>query len=251
MLLLKTLVVGVLFKAVIQLPKVAQGKDIDMGRNNITILTEGMLFKDVTNLTSLDLNNHKISTISSKAFSVDMSQLKDIPIFWLKKSVTKVMVNDFNKNGIWDVDDCRITAEKIISIGNIKGAQAKEVYKFYSENAPMYFHTATNLTEWLIADLNFRDDPNTRQLIHDYLETWFRVLDLDGDGVIDQHEFKVFWDAYGLDPNYMKHQFDYIDKDKDGLISCQELVKVYFDYFYNTEENANIFWGPLKDIIMI
>ncbi|CAH1787976.1 unnamed protein product [Owenia fusiformis] len=187
----------------------------------------------------------------SSVYTVDMNQLKEVPIFWLKKTVAKVMMNDFNKNGVWDVEDCRIAAEKIIKIGNLKGVKIDEVYTFYCENIPPYFHTANNLTEWLIEDFNFRNGPNVRSLFQTFMSTWFNVLDLDGDGVINQHEFKVFWDIYDLDPNYMKYQFDYIDEDKDGIISCQEFVDAGFDYFYNTEENGNKFWGPIQDFHMI
>ncbi|CAH1775631.1 unnamed protein product [Owenia fusiformis] len=183
--------------------------------------------------------------------SIDMGKLKDIPIFWLKKTVTKVMVNDFNKNGVWDAEDCKTAAEKIIKIGNLTGAKAEEVLTFYCENMPSYFQTATNITQWIIDDNNYRNDPNSPPTVDEWGEKWFGVLDLDGDGIIDMAEYKVFWDAYGLDPDYLKPQFDFIDTDGNGKISCQEFVKASSDYFYDTDENANMFWGPIKDFKMI
>ncbi|CAH1777541.1 unnamed protein product [Owenia fusiformis] len=184
---------------------------------------------------------------SKSVYAVDMSQLKDIPIFWLKKSVTKVMATDFNKNGVWDTDDCRIAAEKLIKAGNLKGAKAEEVHMFNLQ-LPHYFRTANNITEWLRGEFNFSQDPNSRPYVYEYIAKWFRVLDLNGDGVIDLNEYKVFWDAYDLDPNYMKRQFDYIDEDEDGKITYQEYVEAALNYFCNTKENANIFWGPIQYI---
>ncbi|CAH1798884.1 unnamed protein product, partial [Owenia fusiformis] len=164
--------------------------------------------------------------------------------------VTKVMATDFNKNGVWDTEDSKIAAEKIIKAGNLKGAKAEEVRMFYLQ-VPYYFDTSNNITEWLLGDYNYSKDLNSRPYVYEYMATWFRALDLNGDGVIDLKEYKVFWDAYDLDLNYMKRQFDYIDEDKDGKITSQEFVEAVLDYFYNTEENDNIFWGPLQDFQMI
>ncbi|CAH1789693.1 unnamed protein product [Owenia fusiformis] len=183
-------------------------------------------------------------------YALDMSQLKGVAIFWLKKTVTKVMMNDFNKNGVWDMEDCRKSAEKMIKIGNLKGAKAEEVYTYW-ENMPPYFNTATNLTDWIIGEIDFRNDPNSPPIVSEYLEKWFSILDSDRDDAIDLNGYKVFWDAYGLDPDYLKRQFDYIDADKDGIISRQDFVKAGIDFCYNTEENANIFWGPIKDLKMV
>lgn len=56
------------------------------------------------------------------------------------------------------------------------------------------------------------------------VKSLFRKYDANGDGVIDQNEFKRFMQALGLQPSCLGEFMRHVDRDGDGAIQYEEFV---------------------------
>ena len=80
-------------------------------------------------------------------------------------------------------------------------------------------------------------------------EKSFKVMDINGDGVISKTEHRCLFDAWkNFDPNGAIVAFTAIDENMDGKITCDEFVKAGTEFFLNfTDETkpSKYFFGPL------
>ena len=79
----------------------------------------------------------------------------------------------------------------------------------------------------------------------------FVVMDTDQDGKISKAEHQCFFEALyrkQMDPNGAIVAFSAIDKDMDGVISCDEYVEAGMEFFFNLSDEtkpSKYFFGPL------
>ena len=77
----------------------------------------------------------------------------------------------------------------------------------------------------------------------------FKIMDVNQDGVISKAEHRRFFEARKhIDPNGAIVAFSAIDKDRDGVIRCDEYVEAAMDFFFNFSDEtkpSKHFFGPL------
>jgi Ca2+-binding EF-hand superfamily protein len=90
-------------------------------------------------------------------------------------------------------------------------------------------------------------DPALRQTLAGPLPLFFSAVDANGDGQIQEDEFKLFFDILGLDANFAPATFKAIDTNNDGQLSLDEFVAAGVDFFTSDDESSpnKLFWGPL------
>lgn len=74
-------------------------------------------------------------------------------------------------------------------------------------------------------------------------------MDKDKSGAITEEEFKLFFDALGLNEHDAVLAFRAIDSNTDGKISKKEFVKHGRDFFLSEDEDriSKYFFGPLVE----
>jgi len=79
------------------------------------------------------------------------------------------------------------------------------------------------------------------------LPLYFYAVDANGDGLIQEDEFALFFKIFGLDPALAPASFKAIDTNHDGSISLDEFVTAGTDFFTSEDESSpsKYFWGPL------
>lgn len=70
----------------------------------------------------------------------------------------------------------------------------------------------------------------------------FSIFDQDGDGFIDEKEYLDMFKAYGLYTAPAKKAFDLLDLNSDGLLSKEELIKAFEEFFFAKDEKAPGNW---------
>ncbi|MAS34969.1 MAG: hypothetical protein CL610_13250 [Anaerolineaceae bacterium] len=74
----------------------------------------------------------------------------------------------------------------------------------------------------------------------------FELIDTDGDGQITQDEFRLFYQAYGIDVALVEDIFARLDLNADSVISADEFAQLGYDFHYSDDPDcpANWFFGP-------
>jgi len=70
----------------------------------------------------------------------------------------------------------------------------------------------------------------------------FSLFDQDGDGFIDDKEYRDMFRAYGLYSAQAKKAFDMLDLNGDGQLSGGEIVKAFEDFFLSSDEKSPGNW---------
>mmetsp|Transcript_17340 Transcript_17340/g.44858 ORF Transcript_17340/g.44858 Transcript_17340/m.44858 type:complete len:170 (+) Transcript_17340:3-512(+) len=77
---------------------------------------------------------------------------------------------------------------------------------------------------------------------------FFKVIDVNANGVISIEEFKYFHEACGIyDKRDTQMAFDALDSNHNGTISREEYVNGQLEFWLGDDVNApaNLMWGPL------
>lgn len=74
-----------------------------------------------------------------------------------------------------------------------------------------------------------------------------QMTDRDGDGKITLAEFSANMQAYGVDALAAAEAFDHLDRNRDGFIDNEELLRNVEEFFFEEDESAPGNWlvGPL------
>ena len=79
-------------------------------------------------------------------------------------------------------------------------------------------------------------------------EAGFRVLDMNGDGVISFEEWTAHYSCMGIDLAHARASFDAMDQNSDGKISMEEFINFHYEFFFTAENKLGsaILYGPLE-----
>ncbi len=102
--------------------------------------------------------------------------------------------------------------------------------------------------EWLsLADQLLQSDDSYAAVVNAIGTTTFDLLDADGDGRINSHEWRAFFRAHQIDEGLTDTVFPRLDTDSDGFISREETMGNLREFFYSADPEAagNWFFGPL------
>jgi len=79
----------------------------------------------------------------------------------------------------------------------------------------------------------------------------FEVVDFDADDIIQWQEFQIFYRLFGIanDNDTALKSFEAIDKDADGKINKEELVKAFLDFLVGKNQKSPYtqFFGPINN----
>ncbi|MEQ9359427.1 MAG: MFS transporter [Coleofasciculus chthonoplastes F2-STO-03] len=83
-----------------------------------------------------------------------------------------------------------------------------------------------------------------RKLDHDFVDTFFQMIDTDSNGQIVIHELKMFYQAYKIGTiQDAKVAFDSLDLNQDGHISLEEMKQIFEQFMYNDEPQIQSPWS--------
>lgn len=107
---------------------------------------------------------------------------------------------------------------------------------------------AVTLDEYLSYwDYMFSQDGGYQQDVRGIGDIAFVVFDRDQDGLITLDEYRGFYRAVGLDPEYANNVYAKVGWSDERKISKDEYLQLIRDFFFseNKEAAGNLFFGPV------
>ena len=163
---------------------------------------------------------------------------------------------DLDKNGLLEAGDYERLIENVarergfakgspaydlIHAGYIRGWQ--QIARFADKDRP----GQVGLEQFLAShDEMLSDRTLFDALVLGVADSIIKLSDQDGDGKLSEHEYVTNMRAYGLDEAHAKEAFQQLDRDADGFISKDELMKDVEEFYYSNDPAAPGNWlvGP-------
>lgn len=176
-----------------------------------------------------------------------------------KKLARHFSFRDLNKDGYVERSDWEQCAKNLAALRGWEPGSAE-----YEK--VMASHVAMWNTFWLPAD----QDGNGKVILEEYLhlaetqrrlgfeyelrqvtylfEAIFDTIDLDGDGQITRDEYKLFFEAWGLDPALADDAYTQMDFNEDDRISRSIFLQFGSNFYINDEPDVvgNYLFGPYE-----
>ena len=95
-----------------------------------------------------------------------------------------------------------------------------------------------------------RNDPEFKETVLLMCKQFFKILDVNGDGFLQEEEFARAIASTGIqDAGVTRRAFDAIDVNKDDRISLEEFSIALVEYLISDDENSPYreIWGPLVE----
>lgn len=170
-----------------------------------------------------------------------------------KKLSHYYQILDFNGDGILERTDFIEIGKNLCTLWSFaedtepynriinKCATAWEDFKHFTGE---YAETAT-LEEWLIfADLNIvnGDDESYEKHINGFVKDILDLFDENQDDYLSLDEYIDLFMAYRIDIKYSAKAFTKLDLNDDGLLSKQELITAFSEFFRSSDPNSRGNW---------
>ncbi|MGR9051797.1 MAG: EF-hand domain-containing protein [Gammaproteobacteria bacterium] len=160
---------------------------------------------------------------------------------------------DQNGNGVLEPADALALAARIVTyIGEPMGSvKAQSLFKSF-EN--FWIHMSARMDtdgdgkispeEWRKGMRKaFAEDPKGYKAgFRPLAEALFNICDRDDNGRVSPQEFALFHKAFGTSPANSKIAFDKLDSNGDGVLSVDELLVAWQEYYTSTDPNAGGNW---------
>ena len=195
---------------------------------------------------------------SRKGYSTKASVLKKvIPVFWIMKMKSGFAWNDANGDGYiteedfasWIKEMAKLFPDMTEEQKKILEAKHGRVWGDLLEGkgkGPDYKVTESMYIEKFF---NVVNKEGAEGMMRKEWQNNFAVMDTNQDGKISKAEHRRFFEARKqMDPNGAIVAFSAIDKDMDGVISCDEYVEAAMEFFFNFSNEtkpSKYFFGPL------
>ena|SRR6218665_1239501 len=96
--------------------------------------------------------------------------------------------------------------------------------------------------------LQQRNDPEFKEAYRTLCTQFFRILDVNGDGFLQEEEYSRSFASLGFhDKGIIRRAFEAIDLNQDGKLSLEEFSTALLQYITSEDENIRYteLWGPL------
>ena len=86
-----------------------------------------------------------------------------------------------------------------------------------------------------------------KQVTHLFVSI-FNTIDLDGDGQITRDEYKLFFEAWGIDTALAEAAYAQMDFNEDGRLSRGAFLQYGSNFYINDEPDVvgNYLFGPYE-----
>ena len=95
-----------------------------------------------------------------------------------------------------------------------------------------------------------RNDPEFKEAYQAMCVQFFRILDVNGDGFLQEDEYARSFTSVGFeDKDIIRRAFDSIDINADGKLSLEEFSTALLEY-HTSEDGTSRYtkiWGPLVE----
>jgi len=95
-----------------------------------------------------------------------------------------------------------------------------------------------------------KNDPEFKEAVLLMCTQIYKILDVNGDGVLQEEEFARSFASAGLqDTGIARRAFDELDISRDGKVSPEEFASALVEYHTSDDENSRYrnIWGPLVE----
>ncbi|MGR9052791.1 MAG: EF-hand domain-containing protein [Gammaproteobacteria bacterium] len=160
---------------------------------------------------------------------------------------------DQNRNGVLEPADAQALAARIITnIGEpMDSVKAQALFKAFEDSwimmsAKMDVNGDGKISpeEWRKGiRKTFSEDPNGyKEGFRPLAEAIFNLCDRDDNGSVSQQEFELFHKAFGTSAANSKIAFEKLDANGNGVLSVDELLVAWQEYYTSTDPNARGNW---------
>lgn len=170
---------------------------------------------------------------------------------------------DEDENGIVDIGDFELRAERLADARGITDERARDGLK--KRVLTWWEHLCTladvddddrvSREEWetyweaLQASVNQADTPNneTIQSLERAARGTFQAMDTSNSGHITEEEYAEWLEAWGVDESATA--FERLDRDNDGYLTDNDLIKAVKEFYLSNDPSApgNVLYGELPD----
>ena len=163
---------------------------------------------------------------------------------------------DLDKDGVLDARDYErlidnVARERGFAKGSAEYEKIQAGYMRGWQQVERFADKATPGKVGLAQFLDSHDEMLSDRKLFDALilgvaESIIKLSDQDGDGKLSEHEYTTNMGAYGLDAGHAKEAFHKLDRDADGFIGKDELLKDVEEFYYSNDPAAPGNWlvGP-------
>jgi len=172
--------------------------------------------------------------------------------FWERKARGYIQRIDVDGDGKVTKADYEMLVDRYLKLGHADELKAKQItrrlvkiwYDFFDESAT---DGAVNSDEWIAAVRRFPIFGLFRVIV-EFMNLFFDLIDINGDGVIQKEEYAFFLNAFRVeDKAAIENSFNALDKDGDGQIDHDEFVNAGLEFWMSDDENldSKLLFGPL------
>ena len=197
---------------------------------------------------------------SKERYSTKASDLKTlIPEFWIRKMKTAFRYHDLDGSGYVSQKDISLWAselgERFPEWGEAQKkdweAKQHQIWSLIAAGHGKSDGTGYMVTENMFIENMFVMVSGEGAEAHNR-ETFrgvFQLMDLDDDGKVSKTEHRRLYEATkNVSPHGAIVSFSAMDRDNDGMITCDEYVDCALEFFHNFADDtkpSKHFFGPL------
>ncbi|MFJ8208697.1 EF-hand domain-containing protein [Streptomyces sp. NPDC096033] len=159
---------------------------------------------------------------------------------------------DVNGDGVFEEADVMALAARMISYQGVAfdAPQAQQLFKafqvFVRNIAGELGLTSGQIgpDQWRKGMIGtFGENPALfDKVFRPLAESIWKLCDKNGDGHVDAEEFLCFQKAVGSSPENRQIAFERLDLNKDGVLSVEEILSAYKDYYTSRDPEAPGNW---------